>query len=122
MRREILYLTDIVEASSHVETFIAGIDFEQFQQSELIRSAVVQKLTILGEAAGRLSPAVRSRAPEVPWPQIVAFRNILIHAYFGIDWNEVWISAKERCPVLRGQIARLLAEESSRPENECGGV
>ena len=66
MRREILYLTDIVEASGQIEAFIEGIDFEQFQRSELIRSAVVQKLTIIGEAAGRLSSAVRSRAPEVP--------------------------------------------------------
>lgn len=114
MRREILYLSDIIEASGQVGAFIAGIDFEQFQQSELIRSAVVQKLTIIGEAAGRLSPAVRSRAPEVPWPQIVAFRNILVHAYFGIDWNEVWISAKDRCPVLREQTARILAVESER--------
>ena len=116
MRREILYLSDIIEASGQVGDFIAGIGFDQFQQSELIRSAVVQNLTIIGEAAGRLSPAVRSRAPEVPWPQIVAFRNILVHAYFGIDWNEVWISAKDRCPVLREQVARILTVESERPD------
>ena len=46
----------------------------------------------------------------MPWPQIVAFLNILIHAYFGIDWEEVWQGEKNRCPVLRDQIARLQAE------------
>ena len=52
MRREILYLTDIVEASDHIAAFLSGIPFEKFEQSELIRSAVAQKLGLIGEAAG----------------------------------------------------------------------
>ena len=83
MRHESLYLNDIVEAADHIAEFIAGTDFEEFQKSELLRSAVVQKLGIVGEAAARVSDAITSRHPEVPWPQIVAFRNILIHAYSG---------------------------------------
>ena len=46
-----------------------------------------------------------------PWPRIVAFRNILIHAYFGIDWDVVWRAATNRCPVLRGQVADILAAD-----------
>jgi len=110
MRRDLLYLTDIVEAADHIARFIAGMDFEGFEKSELVRSAVVQKLSIIGEAAARVSGTVRSRDPQVPWPQIVAFRNILVHAYFGIDWDEVWRAARNRCPVLREQVARLLAD------------
>ena len=83
MRREVLYLTDIIEAADHIATFLDGYNFEKFHQSELVRSAVVQKLAIIGEAAGRISPHLKNREPGVPWPQIVAFRNILIHAYFG---------------------------------------
>lgn len=115
MRREILYLTDIVEAAGHIVLFISGVDFEGFQESEMSRSAVAQKLSIIGEAAGRVSETIRSENPQVPWPQIVAFRNILVHAYFGIDWDEVWQSAKNRCPVLRAQIAAILAR-SAAPE------
>jgi uncharacterized protein with HEPN domain len=51
----------------------------------MLRSAVVQKLAIIGEAAARVSEEIKTRQPHVPWPRIVAFRNILIHAYFGID-------------------------------------
>ena len=50
----------------------------------------------------------------------MAFRNILIHAYFGIDWDVVWRAAKNRCPVLREQVARILAAESGGLENESG--
>jgi uncharacterized protein with HEPN domain len=42
---------------------------------------------------------------------MIGFRNILIHAYFGIKWTEVWLAAKERCPQLREQIAQILATE-----------
>jgi uncharacterized protein with HEPN domain len=118
MRREILYLTDIVESADHIQTFLAGIDFEAFLNSEIIRSAVAQKLAVIGEAAGRISAATRNRAPQVPWPQIVAFRNILVHAYFGIDWEEVWRVAERRCPLLRDQIAGLLEEIKERGDDE----
>lgn len=116
MRREILYLTDIVEAAEHVAAFISGITFEQFEQSELIRSAVAQKLAVIGEAAGHVSDELRNREHGVPWPRIVAFRNILIHGYFGIDWVEVWQVANNRCPDLRDQIARILAQELAHPD------
>lgn len=116
MRREILYLTDIVEAADHIAAFIAGMGFEQFQQSELVRSAVVQKLAIIGEAAARISPGLKNRETQVPWSQIIAFRNILVHAYFGTDWDEVWRAAKNRCPVLREQIAQILAAESRQAD------
>ena len=108
MRHESLYLNDIIEAADHIAEFISGIDFEGFQKSELLRSAVVQKLGIIGEAAARVSANLTDRHPEVPWPQIVAFRNILIHAYFGIDWEVVWLAATDRCPVLREQVAAIL--------------
>ena len=42
--------------------------------------------------------------------------NILVHAYFGIDWDVVWRAAKNRCPVLREQVALILAGEPGGPE------
>ena len=113
MRREDFYLSDIVEAADHIAEFISAVDFQDFQRSELLRSAVVQKLAVIGEAAARVSEELKTRYPAVPWPQIIAFRNILIHAYFGIDWEIVWLAARNRCPVLREQVAAILAKEES---------
>ena len=98
MRRDDLYLNDILEATGHIASFLDQTDLKGFWQSELVRSAVVQKLAIIGEAASRISNDLKDRNSQVPWPQIVAFRNILIHAYFGIDWNEVWKAAQVDCP------------------------
>ena len=71
MRRDELYLNDIIEAADHIPTFLGVMDFEGFQESELVRSAVVQKLAIIGEAAARVSDELRNRHPQIPWPQIV---------------------------------------------------
>jgi uncharacterized protein with HEPN domain len=118
MRRDALYLNDIIEAVDHIRAFIGETGLEGFLKSELVRSAVVQKLAIIGEAAARVSDGLKSQYPQTPWQQIIAFRNILIHAYFGIDWDEVWRVAVVRCPALRDQIAGILAAQSERAASE----
>jgi uncharacterized protein with HEPN domain len=55
MRRDDLYLRNIVEAADHIAGFIAGIEFSTFEKTELVRSAVIQKLVVIGEAAARVS-------------------------------------------------------------------
>lgn len=111
MRRDDLYLRDIVEAADHISAFIRGLDSSTFECTEVVRSAVVQKLTTIGEACARISPELRAAHPEIPWPKVAAFRNILVHAYFGIDWSEVWLAASRQAPRLRDQIASILPPE-----------
>jgi len=52
-----------------------------------VRSAALHRRALLGEACRGLSPPLREAHPEVPWPQIAAFRNVAIHGYFGIDYG-----------------------------------
>ena len=66
MRRDELYLNDIIEAARYVAEFVRETAFEAFRKSELVRSAVVQKLTIIGEAAARISGDLKGRHPEIP--------------------------------------------------------
>jgi uncharacterized protein with HEPN domain len=101
-------LEDIRDAAD----FIAGFrDEAALRESDVVSSAVVHKLTVIGEASARLSSELKARHPEVAWAEIVAFRNILVHAYFGIDWSVVWIAATTEVPVLRGQVAAILETE-----------
>lgn len=113
MRREALFLRDVLEAADAVVGFLAGIDREAFLQSDLIRSAVLHKLTIIGEAAARLPQELRDRYPLIPWRQIVGFRNIAVHAYFSVDWQIVWTAASENVPELRRDVADIVAREFS---------
>jgi uncharacterized protein with HEPN domain len=111
MRREEAYLADIVEAARMIESFLEGVGREGFVGSELIRSAVVAKLTIIGEAVSRLPQDLKDRHPSIEWRKISAFRNLLMHAYFVLDWDIVWVTASIEAPELGRAIAVILASE-----------
>lgn len=111
MRRDELYLRDILEAVRDVAEFVAGLSAETFAQARVVRWAVVQRLTTVGEAAAHLSAELKARHAEVPWARITAFRNVLVHAYFGIRWERVWQAAVEEAPALARQVERILEAE-----------
>src|SRR5438874_265218 len=120
MRREGLYLRDIVEAADAVESFLTGHDRDSFLTSDLLRSAVLQKLCIVGEASARLPHGLKDLHPEVDWRRIVGFRNIAIHAYFSVDWGLVWAAATRHLPELRRVVADILRREY--PEISAPGL
>jgi uncharacterized protein with HEPN domain len=111
MRSEAQYLTDMVEAAEAIARFLAGVDRAAFLQDELRQSAVIQKLEVIGEAAGKISPGLRDRYPEVDWSSIVGMRNLLIHGYFSIKLGIVWTTATQAVPELGEQIVKILVEE-----------
>ena len=111
MRHEKLYLTDIVDAARAIEKFIMGEDFNEFEQNEMMNSAVLQKLTVIGEAASKLPKEFTKRFPAIPWTDIVSFRNIAVYEYFAVRWDIVWVAASEEVPILREQIEKILHDE-----------
>ncbi len=111
MRPEKLYLTDIVDAAQSIEKFLMGQDFSEFEQNEMMHSAVLQKLTVIGEAAARLSKEFTNRYPDIPWMDIVGFRNIAVHEYFAVRWDIVWVAATEEVPLLRNQVEKILRKD-----------
>lgn len=123
MRREELYLTDIVEAADAIHQFLVDVEQDSFLRNDLLRSAVLQKLIIIGEGAARLPNEFRERHSEIEWEDIIAFRNIAVHVYFAVEWSMVWVTATQDAPELRSKIARILAEEYPDEEtsNDGGG-
>ncbi len=111
MRSEVLYLKDILEAADAVRRFMEGVSQDAFMESDLVQSAVLQKLSLIGEAAGRLPETFRERHSEIQWADIIGFRNIAVHAYFDVDWSIVWVTANDDVPLLRQMIAQLLEQE-----------
>jgi uncharacterized protein with HEPN domain len=111
MRHEKLYLSDIVEAAGAIERFLMGQDFDEFEQNEMLNSAVLQKLTVIGEAAAHLPKDFTARFPDIPWVDIISFRNIAVHEYFAIRWDIAWVAATEEVPVLKEQIEKILRDE-----------
>jgi len=111
LRRDELYLRDMIEATDSIARFVANVEQSVFMENDLFRSATLHKLTILGEASARLSDDLKARQPDVEWRDIVAFRNIAVHSYFSVDWAIVWVAATADAPTLRAQIVQILSAE-----------
>jgi uncharacterized protein with HEPN domain len=70
--------------------------------------AVIKFYEIIGEAAKNIPAEIRKLAPDIPWKNIIGFRNIVIHKYFSIDLENVWFITKKQLPALKTQIKALL--------------
>lgn len=108
MRNDRLYLADILDSIEAIERFTTGIDEARFVADELIQSAVLQKLSVIGEAAGQLTEETRAQSAEVPWKEIIGFRNIAVRAYFSVDWRIVFVTVTDDLPMLKHGITTLL--------------
>jgi uncharacterized protein with HEPN domain len=76
----------------------------------MVQDAVVRNLEIVGEAAKRVSPDLRERAPGIPWREMAGMRDKLVHDYFGVDLDLVWDVVAAELPAARARIVRLLDE------------
>ena len=109
MKSNELYLADIVERMRRVrESAAAGRD--AFFSSTEKQDAILHNLQLLGESVRRLSDELKSRYSEVPWRDIAAFRNVVVHEYTRIDLDVVWGIVTERIPELERQIAQIAGE------------
>jgi len=106
-----LRLYDIAEALDAIEGYISGRTFESFGEDRRTVDAVVRNLGIVGEAAGALPREFRDRHVEIPWDDVRAMRNILVHAYFRVDLAIVWKTATVFGPQLLMQVRRLIGDE-----------
>jgi uncharacterized protein with HEPN domain len=103
------YLYDIQEAASLAEKFSAGKTFEQYQQDQMLRLAVERVFAIVGEALLQLKRIDSPLAEQISdLRSIIAFRNILVHAYAQIDDRIVWGVVQPKLPVLIHEVAALM--------------
>jgi len=111
MRRDEVYLLDMLLAARKAIKFIDGIDHIEFQDNEIIQNAVMRPLEIIGEASARISTEFRKAHPGIPWRDMVGLRNRLIHEYFRIDFDAVWDTIQNDLPSLIEQIEPLIPKE-----------
>lgn len=105
--RDRLYLVHILEAIAAAREFASG-GRTYFLADRKTQSAVVRQLEIVGEAVKQLSAELKTSAPDVPWRQIAGTRDRLIHAYFQVDLDAVWVMVETDLPVLETRVQQLL--------------
>jgi len=112
MKRDEAYLKDMLDAISDIEAFIANVNEAAFYQNKEKKYAIVRALEIIGEAAKNVSKELRAEHKYVPWKDIAGMRDKLIHVYFGIKWELVWETVKNKIPELKNQLVQISTEET----------
>lgn len=101
------YLRDISDSAQRIERYVKGLEYEDFHSNELVRDAVVRNLEIIGEAVKNIPQTVRDAHPRIEWNKIARMRDILAHAYFGVDEEVVWDIVQNKLGDLKGLIAEI---------------
>lgn len=97
----------MLAAAEEAVGFADGRDHDDLDADRMLALALVRSIKIVGEAGARVSEEGRAAVPDVPWREIVAMRNRLIHAYFDVDLDIVWQTIKEVMPPLISSGAEL---------------
>ena len=111
MRREELYLADLIDNARAVRGYLDGVTRERWDAEDILRDAVLYRMLLLGEIASGLPDELRDRYPDVAWRQVRAFRNLAVHKYFGVDWAVVWKIAQEEPSLLERQVLAIISAE-----------
>src|SRR5262249_38304959 len=81
---------------------------EDLDNNRLLLNGVVRELEILGEAASRVTQDTREAFPKLPWKEMIGLRNRLIHAYFDVNVDTIWLVIKESLPPIIPQLQQIL--------------
>ena len=105
-------LLDMLLAARDARGFLSGLDEAAFMASRLHQNAVIRSLEVIGEAAGKTSPATRAAHPGIPWSQIIGMRHRLIHGYAEVRLELVWIVVRERLDPLIAALVPLVPDDN----------
>lgn len=117
MQRDILLLTEMIDAAEQAQQLTAGRTVSQLETDRQRRDALLWNFTVLGEAAGQLSAEVKDRFPDVAWQQPMRLRNRIVHGYWSIDVEVLHTTATEQLPAFTADLRSVLScgDASSRP-------
>jgi len=109
-RRFAFFIEDLLESVDRIEGYIQDQTKESFSEDQKTVDAVIRNLEIIGEACTHIPEDIRERYPEVPWTKVVGLRNVVIHHYFGVDYEAVFETIQVDLPVLKQGISNILAD------------
>jgi len=103
------YVDHVQESMAHIERWVAE-GRAVFMTDVRTQAATIRKLHELSESLKRLHSVVGDRYPELPWRAVIAFRDVIVHDYLGLNLDRIWDIATVEVPALKPQVDRIAAD------------
>ena len=104
---DLVRVRHMVDAAKEALSFVQGKTRDHLEQDRQLALSLIRLIEVVGEAAAQVTEGFQTSHPEIPWAVIVGMRNRLIHAYFDIDLDRVWDTAKDDLPLLVTQLDQI---------------
>ncbi len=106
------FIFDIISSIKKIEKYTLDFGIQSLSEEGIYYDAVLRNLEIIGEASKNVSEKLKNAYPNVFWKEIYGLRNIISHAYFGIDISEIEYIIKHDLPLLLKQLSEIADKES----------
>ncbi|MDD5650500.1 MAG: DUF86 domain-containing protein [Candidatus Nanoarchaeia archaeon] len=103
----LIFIEHILNSINDINTFTSKISKKEFSENKEKLNAVIRSLEIIGEAVKNIPIPFREKYSEIPWKNIAGLRDVIIHQYFDIDLDVIWVTIKEEIPKLEKQIKKI---------------
>ena len=113
MPRDLASLADMLDSARVALHYVQDVDWDAFAADTRLQDAVIRRLELIGEAAGRVSEAGREQWPWLPWREMIGMRNVVIHRYDTVDLGIVWRTVQTDLPRLTQQLEDILGGDSA---------
>ena len=105
-----IYVKEIIENMNKAEKFIKNLTYKNFVKDERTHYAVIRCIEIIGEAAKHIPGKLRKKYPQIPWKDMAGMRDKVIHLYFGVNPERVWLAVKQDFPALKPALRKVLKD------------
>ncbi|MEN3185655.1 MAG: DUF86 domain-containing protein [Atribacterota bacterium] len=107
-RKIVFFLSDILEHMERAEKYLAGFTLDAFLNDSKTSDAVLRCIEVIGEASKNIPQEVRQKYPSIPWRDMAGMRDKIIHGYFQVDLESVWLVVRDDIPVLKPLLQKVL--------------
>ncbi len=111
MKRNVeIYIKDIIEYMERAENHVKNFQLNQFVKDDKTCDAVIRCIEVIGEASKNIPKEIRISYPSISWRDLAGMRDKIIHSYFMVDFETVWLVVKEDIPRLKPLVKKILED------------
>ncbi len=107
MKDDLVYIEHIQSSVNRIQSYTSGLNLDLFLENHMVQDAIVRQLEVIGEATKRISQDFRDQHQDIPWKDMAAMRDKLIHDYIEVDFKMVWNTARIDIPELERLLEAL---------------